>query len=146
MFARYEVIRTILLVLAAFVSTIGTSQSEAQSVSQNCEAHRWPYSQNVSRLKVQDLEAANRVALYSYLYYELTKQPAGRIDGLAKQLMFFLKNTELNNDRALMLEAVEFAAGLDTPNPTVFTLEELCRIDRRAASVRSPVRAPKKRK
>lgn len=146
MFARYEVIRTGLLFLTASVFALGTLQSEAQSVSQNCEAHRWPYSQNVRRLKIQDLEAANRVALYSYLYYELTKQPAGRIDGLAKQLMFFLKNTELNNDRALMLEAIEFAAGLETPNPTVFTLEELCRIDRSAASVRSPVRAQKKRK
>lgn len=146
MFARYEVIRAVLLVFTATIFAMSTSPSDAQSVSQNCEAHRWPYSQNVSRLKVQDLEAANRVALYSYLYYELTKQPAGRIDGLAKQLMFFLKNTELNNDRALMLEAIEFAAALDTPNPTVFTLEELCRIDRRTASVRSPVSKPKKRK
>ncbi|MBN8541838.1 MAG: hypothetical protein J0L82_15715 [Deltaproteobacteria bacterium] len=146
MFTRFKVIQLLLFLNLLATSVISASPVLAQPGASTCEAHRWPYSQNVSGIRIQDLEKANRTALYSYLYFELTKEPSGRIGGLAKKLMFFLKNTELNNDRALMLAAIETAAEFDSSSPTVFNIEELCLIDRKAASVKSSTRPSKKRK
>ncbi len=144
MYACRKIIATVWLLLGMASIAVSGVLAEAQSISPSCESHRWPFAQAVDQIKIQDLEKMDRVSLYSYLYFELSQPTQGRIKGLAKKLMFFLKNTELNNDRALMLEAVEFAAGLDSSSPNVLAIEELCRIDRKAASVPVPAKGTNK--
>lgn len=136
------------LLISVLVVSILFGQREvlAQSTSRNCEAVRWPFKSAADEVKLKDLENVERPSLYSYLYFELTQKPQTRIPGLAKRLMFFLKNTELNNDRAMMLEAIEYAARIDSDTPNVFVIQDLCGIDRKAASTTSPTSSKSRKK
>lgn len=67
--------------------------------------------------------------LYSYLYYELSRPPKERIEGLAKKLFHFLINTEPNEIRFNLLSALEYAADLNSQNPTVISISEICHLE-----------------
>ncbi len=106
----------------------GTGAAQA---AMNCTAVRWPYSveaADINNIKPFDFEKFNREYLYSYLYFEISQPPKDRIPGLAKKLFYYLKNSEVNQDKHNFVGALEWAADLDTAQPRVITTREVCNL------------------
>ena len=130
----------VLLILGSFL----THSSEA--ADRKCPIAQWPYSRVVTNLKPQDLAGVPRSALYAYLYFELSASGEQRIPGLTKMLFKYLRNTELNEDRVNLIQALEFATGDDSMSVNVMSREELCSLESTMRSLPSKVRSKKEQK
>lgn len=92
----------------------------------NCDAVRWPFSTQISQVKPAELEKIPRQFLYNYLFFEVSRAPEKRIPGLAQKLFYYLGNSELNNDMQALVEALDWAADLNTAKPRVIPEAEIC--------------------
>ncbi len=99
------------------------------SFANDCRAVHWPFSKEIKSLQPLSLQAIPRDHLYKYLYNELSSVPAQRVAGLASKIFYYLKNTELNEDKYQMLMALEWASDLNTPKPRVIPISEICSIE-----------------
>lgn len=97
--------------------------------AQVCKSTKWPFSKNIRNLKVEQMQLLPREHLYQYLYHEISSDPKKRVQGLASKLFFYLKNTEVNEDKYSMISALEWAADLDTPRQRIISLNEICSIE-----------------
>jgi hypothetical protein len=114
-----------------------------------CRAVKWPYTPaEVAKIQPADLQAIQRPHLFSYLYYELSKSPDQRTGRLARTLFRYLINTEINEGRYNLLQALEASAELDSENPQVIPLKDLCdmqdKVDLYSRRNREPDRAGSK--
>lgn len=115
------------IILGLVLITIGAFGNNYE-----CRAVQWPFSRQVAKINVPELSNQPRMFLYSYLYYELSRPPKERIEGLAKKLFHFLINTEPNEIRFNLLSALEYAADLNSQNPTVISISEICHLEEKA--------------
>ena len=99
------------------------------SFASDCRAAKWPYSKNIKEIQPIFFQAVKRDHLYNYFYYELATSPSNRVKGLAFKLLYYLKNTEQNEDKYQMLLALEWASDLTTSRPRVIPLSEICAIE-----------------
>lgn len=118
------------VIFLTFISIIISGSSASAGT---CEAVRWPYSSNIKDIQPLSLQVIKRAHLYSYLYHELSTPVASRVPGLVQKLFFYLKNTEANEDKYQMIQAFEWAADLQTKNPRVIPLSEICNIEQKIA-------------
>ena len=103
------------------------------SAQADCKAVKWSGSNNVGSLKVRDLLSIDRDELYANLYYELSHSKDERIPGLAAKLFHYLINTENNEAKYNVVQALEWAADLDKPDAPIITVKELCTLDKKAS-------------
>ena len=129
-----------LLILASFLL------HSAEAADRKCPIAQWPYSRVIADLKPQDLAGVPRSALYAYLYFELSSNGEQRVPGLAKMLFKYLRNTELNEDRVNLIQALEFATGDDLMSVNVMSRTELCSLESTMRSLPSKVRSKKEQK
>lgn len=94
-----------------------------------CKATKWPFAKTDKQLKAENLKVIPREHLYSYLYYELSADRKTQDKKLAQQLFNFLKKTEVNDDKYQMIQALEWAADLETKKPNTISIKELCYIE-----------------
>ena len=99
------------------------------SQASECRAVQWPFSKEIKNVDVTSFQTVPRENLYKYLYRELSSAPRERINGLAAKLFFYLKSTEANEDKYQMVMALEWAAELQSPNPQIIPLSEICSME-----------------
>ncbi len=120
--------------------------AKAAEPAQTCKAVHWPYSSDLRGATVEALNMVPRPDLYSYLYAEISTEPAKRVPGLAEKLFFYLKNTEVNEDRYQMIQALEYAADLGTAKPRIIPLKEICNLEEKGLREPSSTAKAKKAK
>ncbi len=114
-----------------FVLTLFFLSGIAQAA---CSANKWSGPSEIEKLEVRDFLSMDRAQLYSNLYFELTQEKSARIPGLAAKLFHYLTNTENNEAKYKLLQSEEWAADLDKPDPMVFSLKELCSLDKKVSA------------
>jgi hypothetical protein len=120
--------------------------ANATETAQTCKAVHWPYSPDLRGVTVEALNLIPRPHLYSYLYSEISSEPVKRVPGLAEKLFFYLKNTEVNEDRYQMIQALEYAADLGTAKPRIIPLKEICNLEEKGLREPSSTAKAKKAK
>lgn len=121
------VIFVVIILLSSLLNT-------NSALASNCKATKWPFAKTNKQLKAENLKVIPRDHLYSYLYYELSADPQTKDKKLAQQLFNFLKSTEVNNDKYQMIQALEWAADLETKKPNTISIKELCQIEAKIKS------------
>ncbi len=109
----------IILIAVLFLTPVSWSKEK-------CSTAKWPFSHKIERFTGDDLKSFNRKHLFSYLYFELTAENKSRIPKLAPLLMRFLTKTELKDDRYRMLQTMDWMAELNSSNPNVLLLKDIC--------------------
>lgn len=114
----------LLFLIAHAIAALASLKVHAQTTT-TCEVVAWPYKQRANEIKIEQLGILSREAVYSYLFFELGQERTKRSPGLAGKLLDFLRGTELNHDRAMLLEALTVATtGAQANN--VVSKQELC--------------------
>ncbi|MFN3698552.1 MAG: hypothetical protein ACK4VO_14045 [Pseudobdellovibrio sp.] len=124
---------------------------QSYSLASDCKAVKWPFSKNIKDVQPLSFQSIPRNHLYKYLYFEISNPTTIRVKGLASNLFFFLKNSEQNEDRYQMLQALEWAADLQTQTPRIIPISEICsmedKINREPSSTKQEMlQNPKKKK
>ncbi|MBC7421723.1 MAG: hypothetical protein H7328_13420 [Bdellovibrio sp.] len=99
------------------------------SSASDCRSARWPFRGDIKSLQPIEFQAYKRAHLFEYLYNELSLAPEKRTPYLANKLFFYLKNSEINEDRYNLLMALEWAAELQLKTPRVIPLTEICALE-----------------
>ena len=96
------------------------------TLANTCRAVQWPFSKEVKTIQPLSLQSISRAHVYSYLYFEIGSPAAKRIPGLAEKLFGYLKNTEINEAKFQLIQALEYAADLNTSHPRIIHINEIC--------------------
>ena len=110
-----------------------------------CRAVKWPFADDGAKLDVGRLSKIEREHLFKYLYFEISAPTTGRVPGLAAKLFFYLKNTELNEDRYQMLMALEWAVD-PSANSVPINIKDICILHDRVLRLPQSLRKAEKKK
>lgn len=96
------------------------------------ECKRTEYSIDIKKNRkelVKIMKKENRQKLFEGLLFELTTDSVLKSSEKAKQLSYFLRNTEVNEDQRAFLELLEISSDLQTSKPKKIDFKEVCEIN-----------------
>lgn len=96
------------------------------------ECKRSEYSLDVKKNRkelVKIMKEENRQKLFEGLLFELTTDSVLKSAEKAKQLSYYLINTEVNEDQRAFLKLLEISSDLQTSKPKKIDFKEVCEIN-----------------
>lgn len=91
-----------------------------------CKTVPWPYSKNISKLKLNVFESDKRTNLYYYLYSEIVSENKAKVPNLGLKIYQYLVSTEQNEDTRMYLQSLSWMTDLETKTPKFLSKKELC--------------------